>query len=247
MRTRNIVLLMMGGSGIRCGAPVPKQFVEINNKEIYSYILDGLDRLESIDDIIVVVHSDWISHVEKYCAEANLKKVYGVVAGGSTRSESVLNGLVKAKEFASDDDVVMMIDTTHPYVDEKGICELSDAVREYGGATLGQRQYDTCYRIDENDMLTQVIPRQEIVSGASPEGFLFKTIYDIYTNSTKEELDKMTSAGAIALAHNVKMKVCTLNTINLKITYPQDLEILKYLIDYNFKEVSNEEQITQYN
>jgi 2-C-methyl-D-erythritol 4-phosphate cytidylyltransferase len=226
---------MMGGSGIRCGAPIPKQFIQINNKEIYSYIIDGLDRLDSIDNIIVVVHKDWIEHVESYCKKAGLKKVYGVVAGGSTRSESVLNGLIKAKEFASDDDVVMMIDTTHPYVDEKGIKELSDAVREFGGATLGQRQYDTCYKIDENDMLTQVIPRQEIVSGASPEGFLFKTIYDIYTNSTKEELDKMTSAGAIALAHNVKMKVCTLNTVNLKITYPEDVEILKHLINYNFK------------
>ena len=45
----------------------------------------------------------------------------------------------------------------------------------------------------------------------------------------------MTSAGAIALAHNVKMKVCTLNTLNLKITYPSDLEILKHIIDFNFK------------
>jgi 2-C-methyl-D-erythritol 4-phosphate cytidylyltransferase len=129
----------------------------------------------------------------------------------------------------------MMIDTTHPYVDEQGIKEMIEAVKEYGGATLGQRQWDTCYQIDENDMLTAVIPRQQVVSGASPEGFKFKTIYDIYKNSTKEELEKMTSAGAIALAHNVKMKVCTLNTLNLKITYPSDLEILKHIIDFNFK------------
>ena len=56
----------------------------------------------------------------------------------------------------------------------------------------------------------------------------------------KEELESMTSAGAIALAHNVKMKICTLNTINLKITYPVDLEALKYLIDFNFKGGENE-------
>lgn len=242
METRNIALLMMGGSGIRVGASVPKQFIEINNKPIFAYILESLDKLDCITDIIIVVHADWINYVEKYCHKSNIKKISGIVAGGATRSESVLNGLKKSKEFASDNDIVMMIDTTHPYVDEKGINELINAVREYGGATLGQRQYDTCYRIDENDMLTEVIPRQEVVSGASPEGFLFKTIYDIYTNSTKEELDKMTSAGAIALAHNVKMKICTLNTVNLKITYPQDLEILKHLINYNFKEESQIEK-----
>lgn len=232
----NIVLLMMGGSGIRCGAPIPKQFVKVKDKPIFSYILKGLDKLNDIDNIIIVVHKDWIDYTQKSCEELGIKKVYGVVEGGSTRSESVLNGLNKAKEIAADDDIVMMIDTTHPYVDKQGISDLIKAVKECGGATLGQRQYDTCYRIDENDMLVEVIPRQEIVSGASPEGFLFKTIYDIYNNSTKEELDKMTSAGAIAIAHNVKMKICTLNTLNLKITYPNDLEILKYLIDYNFGE-----------
>lgn len=232
----NIALLMMGGSGIRCGAPIPKQFVKVKDKPIFSYILKGLDKLNDIDNIIIVVHKDWIAYTQKSCEELGIKKVYGVVEGGSTRSESVLNGLNKAKEIATDDDIVMMIDTTHPYVDKQGISDLIKAVKECGGATLGQRQYDTCYRIDENDMLVEVIPRQEIVSGASPEGFLFKTIYDIYNNSTKEELDKMTSTGAIALAHNVKMKICTLNTLNLKITYPNDLEILKYLIDYNFGE-----------
>lgn len=236
MKTNNIALLMMGGSGIRVGAPVPKQFIEINGKPIFLYILEGLEKLNCIDKIIIVVHKDWIEKTKTYAESISAKKVYAVTAGGDTRSASVLNGLKKAKEFANDEDVVMMFDTTHPYIDEKGTEELIEAVKEFGGATLGQRQYDTCYKIDENDMLVEVAPRQEFVSGASPEGFLFKIIYDIYTKSTEEELNKMTSAGAIALANNVKMKICTLNNINLKITYPQDVEILEHLIKYNFPE-----------
>lgn len=239
-KQKNIILLMMGGSGIRLGASVPKQFIEIKNKPIFAHILEGLNRLECIDDIVIVVHRDWVDYTRKYCSEHNIGKVFDVVEGGKTRSDSVFNGLRKAKEFASDNDIVMMFDTTHPYVDKQGTEELIEAVREYGGATLGQRQFDTCYRIDKNDMLTEVIPRQELVSGASPEGFIFKTIYDIYSNATQKELESMTSAGAIALAHNVKMKICTLNTINLKVTYPVDLEALEYLIDFNFKGVENE-------
>ena len=239
-RNKNIMLLMMGGCGSRIGAPLPKQFIEIKGKPIFSYILQGLEKLDCIDEIIIVVHGDWVSYVDNWCKESNIKKVYGIVSGGATRSESVLNGLIKAKEFAQDKDVIMMFDTTHPYIDKEGIEELISAIKEYGGATLGQRQYDTCYLIDSNDMLQEVIPRQNVVSGASPEGFLFKTIYDIYTKATKEELDKMTSAGAIALAHNVKMKICTLNTLNLKITYPNDLIILDSIIDLNFKESANE-------
>ena len=33
-------------------------------------------------------------------------------------------------------------------------------------------------------------------------------------HASNEELNKMTSAEAIALAHNVPMKICTLNTLN---------------------------------
>ncbi len=233
----NIALLMMGGSGTRCGASVPKQFIQINNTPIYGYILKGLNNVKAIDKIVVVCHKDWIEQVKTFAQENGVFKLYSVVAGGETRSDSVVNGLESASEFASPSDVVMMYDTTHPYIDENGINELIEAVKAYGGATLGQRQYDTCYMIDENDMLTKVVPRQYVVSGASPEGFLFGKIYDIYKNAPKEELNKMTSAGAIALAHNIPMKICTLNTINLKITYPEDVEILKELINYNFKGV----------
>lgn len=241
MKQKNIVLLMMGGVGSRVGADIPKQFIKIKGKPIFSYILKGLDNLECIDKIVVVCHKDWIDYAKECSKELLLTKLYDITSGGDTRSDSVVNGLRKAKEFTNDDDVIMMFDTTHPYVDKEGIEEFIEAVKKYGGATLGQRQFDTCYLIDENDMLKSVVPRKEVVSGASPEGFIFKIIYDIYMNASKEELNKMTSAGAIALAHNVPMKICTLNTLNLKITYPNDLEILRYILDYNFKGVFHEE------
>ena len=233
---QNIVLLMMGGIGSRVGNSLPKQFIEIEGVPIFVHILKGLNELECIDKILIVCCKDWIDYAKKCCSDICVQKLCDIIPGGETRSDSIVNGLKKAKEFAFDNDVIMMFDTTHPYIDKKGIENLISAINEYGGATLGQRQYDTCYRIDKKDMLIEVVPRNEIVSGASPEGFRFKTIYDIYMNSSKEELSKMTSAGAIALAHNVPMKICTLNNLNLKITYPEDIEVLKHLINYNFNQ-----------
>lgn len=236
----NIALLMMGGSGRRVGAPIPKQFIQIKGKPIFTYILKSLDNLACIDHIVIVVHQDWIGHTKKWSQNMHVNKVRDIVKGGTTRSESVLNGLHKANEFAKEKDVVMMFDATHPYVDKQGIEELICATKQYGGATLGQRQYDTCYQIDKDNMIRAVIPRHEVVSGASPEAFLFQLIYNIYTKASQEELEQMTSAGAIALAHHVKMKVCTLHTINLKITYPQDIQMLEKMRDLYFPEETNE-------
>lgn len=234
----NILLLMMGGSGTRFGADIPKQYVLIDDAPVFSYILKKYDNIESIDKIIVVSHADWIDYVHEWAEKKKVNKLFDVVKGGSTRSESVLNGLKCAEKIAKDDDVILIHDATHPYVDVEGTVQVIDGVKKHGGATLGARQYDTVYQMDSNLFLERVVPREQIVSGASPEAFTFGKIFEIYTQSTSQELEKMTSAGAIALAHGINMQVVPANVINLKITYPGDMELFKKLIHtYFFPEI----------
>lgn len=230
----NTVLLMMGGSGTRFGANIPKQYILVNDMPIFSYILDGYNKLDDVDKIIVVSHKDYIDYVNEIAKKINADKLYKVVEGGETRSDSVKNGLIAASEYSNDDDVIMIHDATHPYVDKKGVSKIIEAVKEFGGATLAQFNYDTVYKMDDDHILTNIEPRFNIVAGASPEAFSFRKIYDIYMNSEKEELEKMTSAGAIALAHNIKMKVIRANVLNLKITYADDMNLFTKLIDNYF-------------
>lgn len=231
----NILLLMMAGSGTRFGADIPKQFVEVNGRPVFSYILEGYQQLECIDRILVVTHPDWFDYVTEWREKLAASKMDPPVAGGATRSESVKNGLTAASAFASDQDVVLLHDATHPYVDAEGTEEVIAEVKEVGGATLAQFQYDTVYRMDgESRLLKEVVPRQEIVSGASPEAFRFGKIFGIYENASQEELERMTSAGAIALAYHIPMKVVKTDLINLKITYPRDMELFRALVDSYF-------------
>ena len=232
----NTVLLMMGGSGTRFGADKPKQYIEVGGRPIFSYILEGYNSLPDVDKIIIVSHADWIDYVQEIARGINADKLYRVVAGGETRSESVKNGLKAAAEFSSDDDVILIHDATHPYVDAEGTREVIEGVKEYGGATLAQFNYDTVYRMDDDHILTNIEPRFNIVAGASPEAFTFGRIYDIYMNSPKEELEQMTSAGAIALAHGIRMKVVRANVLNLKITYADDMTLFRKLVDNYFFE-----------
>ena len=232
----NTVLLMMGGSGTRFGADKPKQYIEVGGRPIFSYILEGYNSLPDMDKIIIVSHADWIPYVEEISEGLKAHKVYRVVGGGDTRSESVKNGLKAAAEYSSPDDVILIHDATHPYVDAVGTREVIEGVKEFGGATLAQFNYDTVYRMDDDHILTNIEPRFNIVAGASPEAFTFGRIYDIYMNSPKEELEQMTSAGAIALAHGIKMKVVRANVLNLKITYADDMTLFRKLVDNYFFE-----------
>ena len=230
----NTVLLMMGGSGTRFGATIPKQYIKVNDRPIFSYILEGYNKLDCVDKIIIVSHADWVDYVEEVAKEIGADKLYKVVTGGDTRSDSVKNGLICASEYSNDDDVIMIHDATHPYVDKKGTQEVIEGVKEFGGATLASFNYDTVYKMDDDHILTNIEPRFNIVAGASPEAFTFRKIYDIYMGSTKEELESMTSAGAIALHYGIKMKVIKANVINLKITYADDMDLFIKLIDNYF-------------
>ena len=232
----NTVLLMMGGSGTRFGADIPKQYVKVNGRPIFSYILEGYNKLPCVDHIVIVSHADWIDYVREIAEEIKADKVYKITQGGDTRSESVKNGLIAAAEYSQDDDVILIHDATHPYVDAKGTKEVIEGVKEYGGATLAQFNYDTVYRMDDDHILSNIEPRFNIVAGASPEAFTFRKIYDIYMNSPKEELEQMTSAGAIALAHGIRMKVVRANVLNLKITYQDDMTLFTKLVDNYFFE-----------
>ena len=225
----NHVLLMMGGSGTRFGANIPKQFVEVEDQPVFSYVMDKYDRFNKIDSIVLVCHAEWVEYADEWARKLKIAKYVDTVAGGSTRSESVRNGLRRLRTFAKDDDVVLIHDATHPYLDEGSTADAIRATQLYGAATLGRKQFDTVYRTDAEGNLVEVVPREEIVSGASPELFTFGPIYKIYEEATEEDFERFTSAGAIALANDIAMKVVPTDYVNLKITYRHDMELFERL------------------
>lgn len=231
------VLLMMGGVGSRFGADIPKQFTMIDNKPLFTYIADKMAKQDVVTGIVIVVNSAWLEYTNEWVKKLGIQKIISVISGGSTRSDSVFNGLKALKNIANDNDPVLMHDATHPYVDEEGTKKVAEMVTEYGSATLASLNYDTTYLMDDDSNIVKVIPRRNVIVGASPEGFRFKQIYDIYNQTSEEEMEKMTSVGAIALAHNIPMKVVPTSVLNLKITYPEDMKLfMKLYKNYFFNE-----------
>ncbi len=230
----NVFMLMMGGSGTRFGADRPKQYTLVRQRPLFSFITEKADSTEVIHRIVVVSHKDWLDYVSEWCEKTIHRVPYSVVAGGATRSESVLNGLRSMEAVVSAEDVVMIHDATHPYLDPEAVRMTAEAAALYGGATVASKNYDTVYRTDESGFLEKVEPRELIVAGASPEAFQYGRIYPIYRDASDDELSAMTSAGAIALAHRIPMKVIPTSVLNLKITYPPDMNLFLQLADQYF-------------
>jgi len=232
----NVFLLMMGGSGTRFGRNRPKQYTLIDDRPLFSYLVEKADQTACVDRLVVVSHADWLDYAREWTARFAARVPFDVVAGGENRSGSVRNGLRKLRGCCADGDVIMIHDATHPYLDSENLAAMIEAVKEFGGATMASRNYDTVYRMDENGFLQNVEPRERIVAGASPEAFRFGDLFRIYESATPEELESMTSAGAIALANHIPMKVISSPVLNLKVTYEHDLALLLKLLHGYFFE-----------
>ena len=94
----NIAIIFAGGSGVRMGAGVPKQFLEINGKPILIHTLQLFQYHDQIDAIYISVLKDYIPYVEDLANEYHLTKVKHVLAGGATSQDSIYNAL-KMAEF----------------------------------------------------------------------------------------------------------------------------------------------------
>jgi D-ribitol-5-phosphate cytidylyltransferase len=227
---KTMVMLMFGGKGERLGAQVPKQYIEVAGKPLFAYSLESLNNLKCINQIIAISNQDYLEYTQSWIDRIKSEKPIHLVSGGNGRSQDIVTGLDAAREIMDDDDIILFYDAVHPFVDEAGIESVIQAIQEYGAATLAEYQYDTTYQIDaDTDTVSKVIPRACVIAGASPEGFTFGQIYNIYKNADAEELSKMTSAGAIALSHEIPMKAVRTSVLNLKITFKEDLELFGHL------------------
>ena len=100
-------IVLAAGVGSRMKSSTPKQFLELNGKEVVCYSLDIFQNSEYIEDITLVTGEE---HIE-YCSsnivrKYNYTKVKTIVAGGAERYNSVYNGLQAVCKLAYDTDVL---------------------------------------------------------------------------------------------------------------------------------------------
>lgn len=230
----NCLMLMMGGNGTRFGADIPKQYIKVNGRPVFQYTLDQYNRCEEVEKVLIVSNPEWVDYTKKNAEKLLRNKLTEVVAGGSTRSHSVKNGLVCCEKYLKEDDYILIHDATNPFVARKTIGKAIQAAKETGAAVVGTNQYHTIYRRDGSDLIDCFLPRETIGSGYSPEIFRFSMIYPYYKNAKEQELSAMTSTVALVLQYGAEVQFVPADLVNLKITYPKDMEAFTALLNGNY-------------
>ena len=224
---RVVAVIPAGGTGMRMGADVPKQFLPLGGVPMVLHSLRAFDRAPSVDAVILVVPREERQRaltdvIERY----SVKKVQKVVAGGETRQQSVHNGL---KEIDPDVEIVVVHDAVRPFVTEGLIEQSIEAARTGGAVIVAVPMKDTPKQAGPDRQIQRTLDRTELWLAQTPQTFRRDLLLEAYEKAAIEHLQATDDAALVErLGHKVGIVAGTWE--NIKITTPEDLVIAEAIL-----------------
>lgn len=129
----NIAIIIAGGSGQRMGQDIPKQFINIYDKPVLIYTLEGFQQHPQIDAIEVVCIDGWHDVLRAYAKQFGITKLKWIVSGGSSGQESIRNGVFSLEGKVQNKDIIVIHDGIRPLMDASVLSDvLLKAIWECG-------------------------------------------------------------------------------------------------------------------
>ena len=234
----NIAIIFAGGSGIRMGAGVPKQFLEINGKPVIIHTLQLFQYHREIDKIYISIIADYQDYMEELVADYRLSKVAAVLPGGETAQDSIYNALQLAAQENPGDSVVLIHDGVRPFVERSVISENIKAVKEYGNAITCTPCFETILISHDGVHVEDVPERCNAYAAQAPQSFFLKDIiaaHDVIRRRP-EGYDNMVDACTIIRSQGMTAHMVEGNRGNIKVTTPEDVYQFRALLQYKENE-----------
>ena len=234
----NIAVIFAGGSGVRMGAGIPKQFLEVNGKPILVHTLQLFQYHREIDKIYISVLENYIPYVQNLIEEFRLSKVCGVIPGGETAQDSIYNALKKAESENDGTSIVLLHDGVRPLVSYDVISENIESVKKYGSAITSTSCYETVLVSNDGETVKDVPFRKNTYCAQAPQSFFLKDIIDAHERIQKMEsrYENMVDACTIYKSLGQSVHMIPGNRGNIKVTTPEDVYIFRALLQYKENE-----------
>ncbi len=233
------VIILAGGVGNRMGAPMPKQFLSLNDKPVIVHTILNFQKNERINDIVIVCVKDWIPQMEQIVEEYNLKKVRWIIEGGQTAHDSTRNGIFFLKDKLQKDDFVVIHDAARPILPQAAINEMLDVANEKGNASLVIPCYETVLFTEDGKSGDKQLDRNSIMRIQTPQAYKYAQIVELYEKAENDNIHDFVYADIVAVHYGQPVYFCKGFTNNIKITRKEDIPLTKALLTFTEDELYN--------
>ncbi len=225
----NVAVIIAGGSGQRMGQDIPKQFINVYDKPVVIYTLEGFQRHPQVDAIEVVCREGWHDVLQAYAKQFNITKLQWVVSGGETAQESIRNGIFHLEDQCAPDDIVIIHDGIRPLVDETVLTDVIEKCRQYGNAVTSLPYNEQIFVVDDEISTVEYIPRETLRRVSTPQAYRFDIIDKAYHRAFEEEIGIYGSsyANTMMVELGERLYFAAGSDKNIKLTTKDDLELFK--------------------
>jgi 2-C-methyl-D-erythritol 4-phosphate cytidylyltransferase len=208
------------GEGRRMGGTVPKQFLQLGGREILARTLAVFEVCIAIDDVWVVVAAEQCTSCQRTIVERyGFRKVRGVIAGGTTRQESVWRGLQQVTDAV---DLIVVHDGVRPLVTEMLLQQTLEHASRHGAAIAAVPLKDTLKRVSAAGTVEATVPRESLWRVQTPQAFRHALLRRAFQHAWRQGLQATDEAGLME-AIGCPVHIVPSYEHNVKITTPDDL------------------------
>lgn len=216
-------LVPAAGSGSRMGSELPKQYIDLAGHPMIYHALTTLCACPHISTVFVVLAPD-DEFFKRYDWSHCAGKLEPLYCGGTTRAESVANGLLASELEA--DDWVLVHDAARPCLTQAHLDKLIAELRDDPvGGILAVPVADTLKRADVQQRIECTESREKLWQAQTPQmfraGLLAQAL--LQCHSVTDEASAIEALG-------LHPKLVAGDSTNFKVTYPQDIRLAELLL-----------------
>jgi 2-C-methyl-D-erythritol 4-phosphate cytidylyltransferase len=223
----NYAIIVAGGSGIRMGGDLPKQFLELNGLPILMHTLNVFQKSNLFSAIVLVMHPDYHNYWQNLCITHHFRVSHTLVEGGETRYHSVKNGLNALKGKSG---LVAIHDGVRPLVTQTLIGKCIDAAQKHGNAIPAINPHES---IRQGTFAhNHSVDRKDFWLVQTPQVFNLNGLTNHYQTKWTEVF---TDDASVAEMGGEKIYIIEGERENIKITAPADFRIAETFLSLRNK------------
>ena len=216
-------VIVAAGTASRMGG-VDKVMAPLAGEPMIRYSVRAFQECQVIREVVIVTRQDLMEKIAVLCKE--YPKVMAVVAGGSTRQESVELGLAALSDKVK---VVAIHDGARPLITDEVIDRAVRAGSTYGAAIPAVPVKDTT-KLVKGGVVADTPERSQLQAVQTPQVFDLDLLKAALKKACDDEVTVTDDSGAVERI-GMKVKVVSGDERNIKVTTPQDLKIAEVLLE----------------
>jgi 2-C-methyl-D-erythritol 4-phosphate cytidylyltransferase len=216
LSTNFFAIIVAGGSGSRMKSAVPKQFLLLNGKPILQHTIERFLSVQLPIQIILVLPARDQFIWQTLCDQHNFHPAIQTVNGGTSRFQSVRNGLNSIQEETG---LVAVHDGVRPFISTEIIKNSFETAARTGSAVTCVPVKDSV-RVVGSDGISQSVDRSQYRLVQTPQTFQLKAFRQAFKS---EEQPFFTDCASVMEFSGFPITLIEGSYENIKITTPDDL------------------------